>query len=298
MSSKAPRVVVVARPTEYEQLLVRHGTRAQAAFFLKTRGQDLAALDARHQKQAEALHEVLSAIPTRWRRSLLERRNLARFVFEPEDVLVAVGQDGLIANMAKYLSGQRVIGINPDPSSYDGVLARHRASAARELLVSTQAGTLELELRTMVQVSLDDGQRLLALNEIFLGHRAHQSARYRIRAHGVEERQASSGTIVATGTGATGWARSIQRERREPLPLPGACTPELVFLVREAFPSVSTGTSLTQGHLGEDEALELVSEMNEAGVVFADGIEDDRIEFPWGMRARISLANERLALVV
>jgi hypothetical protein len=32
----------------------------------------------------------------------------------------------------------------------------------------------------MVQAELDDGQRLLALNEIFVGHRTHQSARYRL----------------------------------------------------------------------------------------------------------------------
>ena len=150
----------------------------------------------------------------------------------------------------------------------------------------------------MVEVTLDDGQRLLALNEVFLGHRTHQSARYRIRAQNKEERQSSSGTIVATGTGATGWARSIERERKSSLPLPSACERRLAFFVREAFPSVSTGISLTQGLFGEEEGLELISEMNEAGVIFGDGIEDDRIDFAWGMRARVGVAREQLQLVV
>jgi NAD kinase len=298
MSTIAPRVVVVARATEYEELLRRHGTRAQAEFFLKSRGQTLASTDERHAKQQEAMRLVLAAIPSTWRRSRVDRRDLSRFVFEPEDVLVAVGQDGLVANMAKYLSGQRVVGVNPDPATYDGVLVRHRGADAREVLVATHAGKTKLEERTMVQLSLDDGQRLLALNELFLGHRSHQSARYRIRARGVEERQSSSGTIVATGTGATGWAKSIERERRDPPPLPAPCERRLAFFVREAFPSVSTSTTVTHGVLADGDRLELVSEMNESGVIFGDGIEEDRIDFAWGMRATVSIAKERLALVV
>jgi hypothetical protein len=298
VSTVAPRVVVVARPTEYEELLRRHGTRAQAEFFLKGRGQTLATIDQRHGRQQEALAAVLSAIPRTFRRSRVERRDLARFVFEPEDLLVAVGQDGLVANVAKYLDGQRVIGINPDPTSYDGVLVRHRAADACELVMAAQRGSAKLEERTKVEVTLDDGQRLFALNEVFVGHRSHQSARYRLRVSGVEERHSSSGTIVATGTGATGWARSISRDRRDAPRLPSPCERRLSFFVREAFPSISTGTNLTQGLLGEEEALEIVSEMNEAGVIFGDGIEDDRIDFGWGMQARIRVARRSLSLVV
>jgi NAD kinase len=298
VSTVAPRVVVVLRPTEYEELVRRHGTRAQAEFFLKGRGQTLAAIDHRHARQHEALAQVLAAIPRAWRRSRVERRDLARFVFEPEDVLVAVGQDGLVANVAKYLDAQRVVGINPDPASYDGVLARHRASDAAELVMAAQAGTAKLEERTKVEVALDDGQRLHALNEVFVGHRSHQSARYRIHASGIEERHSSSGTIIASGTGATGWARSISRDRRDAPRLPSPCERRLAFFVREAFPSVSTGTEVTAGLLGEEEVLEIVSEMNESGVIFGDGIEDDRIDFGWGMQARIRVARSRLWLVI
>jgi hypothetical protein len=37
--------------------------------------------------------------------------------------------------------------------------------------------------------------------------------------------------------------------------------------------------------------------MNEGGVVFGDGIEDDRIDFAWGTCARIGVAEARLRLV-
>ncbi len=296
--SVAPRVVVVTRPTDYEHLLARHGTRAQAEFFLKTRGQTLASLDQRHARQEAALVAVLSAIPSAWRRSRVDRRDLARFLFEPEDLLVAVGQDGLVANLAKYLTGQRVVGINPDRSTYDGVLVKHDASSVRDLLPYARTPEAALEERTMVEARLDDGQRLLAINEIFIGHRTHQSARYRLRVRDREERHSSSGAIIATGTGSTGWARSIHRERAAPPPLPAPCERRLAFFVREAFPSVTTQTTITQGLLAEEEHLEVVSEMNEQGVLFGDGIEEDRIELGFGMRARLAVARERLALVM
>lgn len=292
-----PRVVIVTRPSDYDALLARHGTREQARFFLATRGQSLDDVTAQHRRAEEALGRVSQAIPVKWRRSRITRADLSRFVFEAGDVVVVVGQDGLVANVAKYLCGQLVIGVNPDPGRNDGVLVPHRVERAPALLQAAVAGRAEVERRTMVEAKLDDGQRLLALNEIFLGQRTHQSARYRLRYGGRSERQSSSGVIVATGTGATGWARSIQLSRRGDATLPRPSDAALSFFVREAFPSVATGTSLTEGMVAEDGALELVSEMNEGGVVFGDGIEEDRLELSWGMRATVRVSPERLCLV-
>lgn len=292
-----PRVVLVTRPTDYESLIVRHGTREQARFFLETRGQALEEVEERHRRFEAALLRVSQAVPVRWRRSRVDRADLSRFVFEPADVVVALGQDGLVANAAKYLSGQPVIGINPDPERYDGVLVPHAPKAAPALLAAATRGECATEDRTMVEATLDDGQRLLALNEVFVGHTTHQSARYRIRCGPRDERHSSSGLIVATGTGATGWAHSIHQQRRLEVALPAATDRRLAFFVREPFPSVATGTSVQDGLLAEDEALEVTSEMNEGGTLFGDGIEDDRIAFTWGMRVRLAVARERLRLV-
>ena len=239
-----------------------------------------------------------AAVPLRWRRTRVDRADLSRFVFGPEDVVVVVGQDGLVANVAKYVTGQAVLGVNPDPEQYDGVLCRHPAEAAADLLATAAGGRARIEARTMVQARTDDGQTLLALNEIFVGHRTHQSARYRIGcAGGGEEEQSSSGVIVATGTGATGWARSIARQKQAPPRLPAPTERRLAFFVREPFPSRATGTAIEQGTLAEGEALTVVSEMNELGTVFGDGIEDDRLELGWGMRLQVALAPGLLNLI-
>jgi len=100
-----PRVVVVTRPTEYEWLLQRHATRQQAAFFLKTRGQSLERTAARHAAFELQRKMVLQAIPVDWRRTSVTRDDLDRFLFEPGDVVVALGQDGLVANVRSGTKG-------------------------------------------------------------------------------------------------------------------------------------------------------------------------------------------------
>ena len=294
----APRAVVVTRPSEYELLLQRHGTRAQAQFFLESRGQRLKQVVDRHAQLESALHQVSNAIPVDWRRNRVMRGDLDRFLFEPEDIVVVVGQDGLVANVAKYLHGQAVLGINPAPDQYDGVLVPHNPSLAKRLLKAADGGDCRYETRTMVQAKLGDGQSLVALNELFVGSRTHQSARYRLSFKGHQERHSSSGIIVSTGTGATGWAKSISRQRNTDIELPGPEDDRLAFFVREAFPSIATGTNVTEGSMGARESLLVTSEMNEGGVIFGDGIEADFLAFNWGVSAEVNIAQVRLNLVV
>jgi len=298
MTAVVPRVVVVTRETEYQRLLATHATRGQAAFFLSSRGQSIDALEARHQRFTDTLEAILRNVPAEWRRNRVDRTELDRFLFEPEDLVVAVGQDGLVANVAKYLCGQRVLGINPDQALFDGILVPFTAEAALQQLLPAMHGDVETQSRVMVEVTLDTGQQLLALNELFLGHRSHQSARYWLDVTTAQEHQSSSGMIIATGTGATGWARSINRSRRDALELPAPETRQLAYYVREAFPSNATGTSISSGLLSDQAQFRVRSEMNEGGVIFGDGIESDYLEFNWGVQAEIRVARQTLELVI
>jgi hypothetical protein len=292
-----PRVVVTTRPTALQRVIERHGTAGQARFFLAARGLSLEDLQRWQSEQDAAVAAVDAAIPIDWRRAYVQRHDVDRFLFEPDDIVVAVGQDGLVANLAKYLAGQAVIGINPSPDAFDGLLVPHAPGSARDLLRAVAAGRGQFEQRTMVQASLDDGQRLLALNEVFVGHSSHQSARYRITFGGSIERQSSSGLIVATGTGSTGWARSVHTMRDSHLRLPLATEPQLVFFVREAFPSRATGIDIQEGLVPADTCLTIHSEMDVGGVVFGDGIEQDRLEFAWGARLEVRCASQALRLL-
>jgi hypothetical protein len=301
MDSHRPRLVLVTRPTPLELLVERHGTLAQARFYLESRGQRLDGYQDAHQRLSAGLAQVMAAIPPDRRRARVERAELDRFLFAPDDVVLVVGQDGLVANVAKYLGGQLTIGINPDPARYDGVLCPHPPQALPALLRWLEQPTgpaFRIEQRVMALAEREDGQRLLALNEIFVGHRTHQSARYRLRVAGQEQRQSSSGLICTTGTGSTGWAKSIARQRNLEAELPTPEEPRLCWFVREPFPSVATGVDLDFGQLGPGQQLELSSELGDNGVIFADGIESDYLDFLDGQTVRLGLAEQTLRLVV
>jgi hypothetical protein len=295
--SLAPRIVVVHRRTELDELIARHATRGQAGFFLSSRGRSLGEVDERHAAVQGALATVAAAIPIDWRRADVERADLDRFLFTPDDVVVVVGQDGLVANVAKYLHGQPVIGVDPEPGRNAGVLVLHAPEAFEGVLRAVATGAAAYETRTMVEASLDDGQTLAALNEIFVGHPSHQSARYRLRPEGDEERQSSSGLIVSTGTGATGWCRSVWQQSHSTIELPEPEESRLVWFVREAWPSPATGTSLVEGELVSGRTLRVVAE-TDGLVVFGDGIESDRLTASWGQEIAVRAADRYLRLAL
>jgi NAD kinase len=294
----APRAVVVTRHSELDELIARHGTRQAAGFFLEQRGRSLDEVDRRHALLHDAVTTVTAAIPHDWRRGSVQRADLDRFAFAAEDILVVVGQDGLVANVAKYLNGQPVIGIDPEPDRNPGVLVRHAPAATGDLLAAAAGPeTGEAPGRTMVQATADDGQRLCAINEVYVGHATHQSARYRLRlSAGASERQSSSGIIAGTGTGATGWMLSVARERGTTLRLPRPTDDRLCWFVREAWPSPATGTEHTEGAVVTGERLAIAAESDQL-VVFGDGIEHDAIRLAWGQRVDIGIAPQRLHLM-
>jgi NAD kinase len=297
--SMAPRVVIVYRHTELEELRARHATRGQAQFYLAQRRLGLEEVEVGQAAQTAAVRAVTAAIPVDWRRGSVERADVPRFLFEPEDVVVAVGQDGLVANVAKYLDGQPVIGINDDPRRNPGVLVQHAPAAAGPLIraAGSENAGLRIEERTMVEAVTDDGQQLLALNEVYVGQPTHQTARYTVHLPDRRfERQASSGLLVGTGTGATGWCRSVWLERHSAVTLPDPESARLAWFVREAWPSPATGVTLTEGVLDEGAPLSVTVESDRL-VAFGDGIEADALPVIRGQTVQLRVAARRLRLV-
>lgn len=294
------RAVIVTRRSALDLLLERHGTFGQAEFFLASRGDSIAPYVEAHERLRSACTAVDGLLPPEQRRARVDRDDLERFLFAPDDLILIIGQDGLVPNVAKYLRGQFVVAINPDPDRYDGVLCRHSLATLPGVVawLRRPSAAFVVEERPLAIAQQSDGQRILALNEVFVGHRSHQSARYRISTGDSVERHSSSGLICSTGTGCTGWARSIILQRALQLRLPGPEDRTLAWFVREPFPSVTTQTGLSFGLLSESERLTVTSEMSDGGVVFGDGIETDRIEFSAGSTLRISIAEHALRLVV
>ena len=78
--------------------------------------------------EAEAVLAQMGRVQT------VDRSFLPNFVFAPEDTVVTLGQDGLVANTLKYLNGQPVVGVNPDPERWDGRLLPFRVGDLAKLM--------------------------------------------------------------------------------------------------------------------------------------------------------------------
>ncbi len=311
------KLVLVTRKTRLQQLVERFNSKGQARFYIEHAGGDFAdyaAEDEAYARALDTLHRTLGHGDLGLRVQSIERAIVPTFLFAPSDLVVTVGQDGLVANVAKYAGAQPIVAVNPDPARFDGVLLPFRTDAARAAVARVLDGKARLREVTLAEARLADGQRLLAFNDLFIGARSHVSARYALRTGragepggDTAEIQSSSGIIVSTGAGSTGWLSSVFNMAAAVAAFTGGAAgtppaltwedPRLCFIVREPFASKHSGIRLAAGVIAPGDALTIESHMPQGGVIFSDGVEADAITFDAGAVATVAAAAQRTRLV-
>jgi hypothetical protein len=336
-----PAIAVVTQPTRLEGLVARWATRSAAKFRLKQaviherarrgwRGKGrgtapaatvnqlaedeeageaaLADYEDEDVAQRNTLQRLRKELDLGYPLKFVAREYLPTFDFRGCLAVVVVGRDGLVANAAKYVGDLPIVAVNPDPQRIDGVLLPFHVRQARQAVERTIGDRVKIREVTLAEVNLNDGQRMLAFNDFFVGCHSHVSARYVLRLADRAEPQSSSGMIVSTGAGSTGWLSSVfnmaegfarwaggQLQHRVPLAWEDR---RLVWVVREPFRSKQSGADLVAGFLEQDTELVVESQMPSGGVIFSDGVESDFLEFTSGTIARIGVSQQRARLVV
>ena len=178
----------------------------------------------------------------------------------------------------------------------------------REAAATAMVGRARLRHVTLAEARLNDGQYLLAFNDLFIGARSHVSALYRISYEKNSETQSSSGVLISTGAGSTGWISSVFNMaagvarfcggKAGPAVRLGWDDPRLLYVVREPFLSRHSQASIVAGMLRPGERLSLESLMPSGGVIFSDGMEADFLNFNSGSSVQICAAEQRAHLVV
>jgi NAD kinase len=336
MTGGFDKIIIVTKETQLDQLVRAFATKAQAQFYMAQTAKAVAPAAARPRmkksgsvknNQAQevksefdeinladgvyksSLKTLQGSIPPGLKVQHIDWSYLPSFLFGDNDLVIALGQDGLVINIAKYLGGQPIVAVNPDPTRYDGVLLPFTVGDFQRHFRRIVNGDFDTSAITIAKASLNDGQTLHGVNDIFIGPRSHTSFRCNVSFMGKEEYQSSSGIIVSTGCGSTGWFKSIvEGARRISSGFDGADpkreqsrfpwdADHLYFSVREPFESRTSRVDITFGRITADQPLTVTSLMGRNGTIFSDGIESDFLEFNSGKIATITLADKRARLV-
>lgn len=305
------KIILIKRKTRLEELVARFNTLQQAKFYIEHLGADFSDYvkeDEIYKRAVSRANEILGFLG---RVQVVDRSFLPNFIFDKNDLVIAIGQDGLVANTLKYLTNQVLIGVNPEPQRWDGILLPFGVEDLKTVVPDVFKDKRCVKEVTMAKAELNDGQHIYGVNDLFIGQKTHISSRYRIESGGKREPQSSSGIIVSTGLGSTGWLKSIlagaagivncisekkiniQQEQRL-----NWDTDYLYFSVREPFVSKTTMANLVFGKVTRNNPLKILSQMPENGVIFSDGIENDYLSFNSGIEATITVADKKGHLVV
>lgn len=302
------KIVIITRRTRLEELIRKYNTKEQARFYIEHLGADFSDYLLEDTNYRNAFKTVKSIAEKYARIQCIDRDFIANMILGKEDIVIALGQDGLVANVMKYLDGQPLIGVNPDTQRWDGVLLPFVPEQLETILKKVLSGNYSVRQITMAKAQAKDGQELYAVNDLFIGVSNHTSARYSLTYQGTTENQSSSGIIISTGLGSTGWYSSIMAQAagmakmyglgRLECPAMGWDSNRLNFVVREPYPSRFTQTGIVCGTITAGEEFTILSQMPENGIVFSDGIDYDNIIFNSGMEIKISIAERKGRLVI
>jgi NAD kinase len=302
------KVFVITRKTRLTELVERFNTVGQARFYIEHAGGDFGEYEREDAVYRKAVEATRRSLPSDLKVQLLDRSLLPTVLFTEKDLIVTLGQDGVVANTAKYVRGQPIVAVNPDPERFDGILMPFLPVDVQDAIATVLRGKEHVREVTMAEARLQDGQRILAFNDLFIGASSHISARYKITVQGKTEYQSSSGILVSTGAGSTGWISSVfNMASGLSMAMGGKLLqsirmdwedPRLFFVAREPFISRHSSAELVTGWIGNGEELLLESIMPTGGCVFSDGIEADAVEFNAGAILHVQRSKEKARLVI
>lgn len=298
--------IIVRSKTRLEVLIEQFNTQAQAKFYIEHNGGNFAEYQMEHQRFSASLDYIQQRLSRVLKYKIIDRSYLPSYIFSENNLIIVVGQDGLVANTAKYAKDIPILAVNPDPGRHDGVLLPFVPNNFLGGVEQVLSGKFYSRKLHFAEAKMNDGQRLLAFNDLFIGAASHVSARYKIGYKNQQEEHSSSGIIVSTSVGATGWLSSIFNmangvtvffEQDLKLKKPQLLNDELLFVVREPFKSLKTQTGITIGKVDRQHPLSVESFMPQRGVIFSDGIESDFLNFNSGARVNIGIAPETATLI-
>jgi len=212
-------------------------------------------------------------------------------------VIIALGGDDFFKLVTHHIEGSLpILGVNSDPSSSVGALLPITIEELPEALKRLEKGDYRIDPWTRISLRMNGVECGSAINDIVLGKRDFRlTSRHELEYQGVKVMQRSSGILISTGVGSTGWyasaglylgdhdrsfpktARYARFELREPS----------VTVTEVDGKRVTRLPDLVEGTLVENETLRITSLNDDEGLACRDSF--DSVPFPRGAVAEISI---------
>ncbi|MBI3394779.1 MAG: NAD+ kinase [Spirochaetia bacterium] len=290
------RAVLAVKRSKWERDLVRYGSRDMVKRLYETQNHNFQRVYDSHKRQESGLERIRTAVPE-W--PLVFREDLDHIDLSGMDCIVSFGGDNHFVFVSHISRDLPVLGINSDPSTSLGALLYFTTDSFVEK-ISPGNVKLVAEQWTRIEGRIEyaDGRRTTvgpATSEISIRSSFSDAiSRYVVRAgEGAWEEQKSSGMLLSTGAGSTGWFRNA---------VPWENYDSAIFAKEEQlfrFVARETGPRRAYAHrygtIHHKQVLEMVSEME--GEITVDSHPERTFDFPPGARAEFAISPSNLSVV-
>lgn len=215
-------------------------------------------------------------------------------VFENKDLIVSLGGDGTTLRTSHYIKDDTPL-LPLRTGRSIGVLCSGEADKAGSIIERLLEDDFSIEERMRVAAEFR-GRKEYALNEVMVGNKYPRPSYYKLLFKGKEEEQGSSGVVVSSGSGSTGWYGNVwETSNLKSFPRDSK---KLRYIVREPMRVEEEGLELLHGEIEEGEEFKIESLMDFNGVICFDSALKFMYDFPLGDTVKLSVSDEPLRVII
>ncbi|MDH4127467.1 MAG: hypothetical protein OEV44_01850 [Spirochaetota bacterium] len=242
-----------------------------------------------HDEQQKCIQLAKDLLPNV---DFLYTDELNKELTENKELIISIGGD----EHFKYaihnsLSGKLVLNVRSDNLKSEGALSSCNRFNLEEMIDQIKSDSYMTEEWVRLEAELNNKPIESAIDTIYVGEKnATRMSRYHLYYKDQTEEQKSSGILIVTGAGSTGWFSSAGGN-----PFPRDANTGR-FLIREIYHGTKSGNTLRKGEFNHSEHIKIISLMDEEGIVEIDSIKE--YPFKRGNQLKVKVSNEYLRVII
>lgn len=290
------RILVVQKKTKFELDMEIYSSLDEYKKICKLQNFLFDRIFQSHQRQEESREYLRKQVIPQAR--FIFRDELSTINMDDFDLVISLGGDNHFTFVAHQVFPKIILGLNSDPDTSVGALLGFSTESFENLVQNAwKSATIEEWSLIHTTLTYPDGRvvhTFPSVSEISIRNNSPDLiSRYLIQFKDEIEEQKSSGLLLYTGAGSTGWVASCYPKKTGPFP-----KDQRYFQVyaREPRRKDKTYEHFRWIDFRVEDSVEVVSEMN--GGISIDSLAERYYLFPPGTKAEFTLGKTRLKVVI